>query len=180
MNFTFAVLLDISLLSEEFATLFKYLWSGKRVIYTPVSIFHRERVRSEHFSSRLDSTNYSNTSLSTNTFCDVLLYFVLHLSVYVQDTMLKAVWSLYDRFKGFKQQDAQEFCLFVLNQLSKEQPLQSEGNSKKRNVKSIKGREKKSSKVRISAHLPAVHLLDHRGRTLMLSSSVFSLFCFSL
>jgi len=43
---------------------------------------------------------------------------------YTPDHLLQTVWTLYDRFKGFKQQDAQEFILFVLNQLSKEQESQ--------------------------------------------------------
>jgi hypothetical protein len=37
--------------------------------------------------------------------------------------MLQTVWKMCRQFMGFKQQDAQEFTLFVLNQLSKEQPL---------------------------------------------------------
>lgn len=54
----------------------------------------------------------------------------------LQDHMLQTVWRLCSQFKGFKQQvscnlrlyftllqDAQEFVLFMLNQLSKEQPL---------------------------------------------------------
>jgi ubiquitin C-terminal hydrolase len=42
---------------------------------------------------------------------------------FTPDHFLRTVWRLYQRFRGFKQQDAQEFALFVLNQLSKEQPI---------------------------------------------------------
>ena len=43
---------------------------------------------------------------------------------YTPDHFLQTVWTLYERFRGFKQQDAQEFVLFLMNQLSREQELQ--------------------------------------------------------
>ena len=39
---------------------------------------------------------------------------------FTPDEILKNVWSKYSRFKGFKQQDAQEFTIFLLDQLAKE------------------------------------------------------------
>lgn len=43
---------------------------------------------------------------------------------FTPDHFLQTVWTLYERFRGFKQQDAQEFVLFLMNQLSREQEQQ--------------------------------------------------------
>lgn len=44
--------------------------------------------------------------------------------VFTPDHFLQTVWTLYERFRGFRQQDAQELVMFLLNQLSKEQETQ--------------------------------------------------------
>jgi len=46
--------------------------------------------------------------------------------VFSPDSMIHKVWALQPRFRGFIQHDAQEFTLFFLDQLSKEQKLHRE------------------------------------------------------
>jgi len=63
-------------------------------------------------------------------------------ALYTPDHVLRTVWALCSRFAGFKQQDAQEFSLFLLNQLSLEEEESKGSNRPTRRPNTVRSRIK--------------------------------------
>jgi ubiquitin C-terminal hydrolase len=71
-------------------------------------------------SSETDSDAPAPTSLSEELSSLLSILWTGKRVQFTPDHFIRVIWRLYQRFKGFKQQDAQEFILFILNQLSRE------------------------------------------------------------